>query len=246
MGEAKRRKLVASTAAANKWATVAPASFALKATKRQVPATLDEILNAAVRKGELSMSLVGRLLRNGQAFYASDLVLMGAGRRVHDHAVGFRAMVKSHNMTCAASILRMQLDTAMRLNARNLVSDPEAFCIAVIEQERIDLLQDKNGTPLRDWHLKNALASRFGWITDVYGETSGFVHFSGKHVFQGITSVDEETRSFSFTTGVRSDRTEKDYHEVGFAFEHATSVCLQLLSEWLQSTGRLAESDQIA
>ena len=42
-------------------------------------------------------------------------------------ARGFRDLIEARNFPCAAAILRLQIDTAMRINALSLVDDPDAI-----------------------------------------------------------------------------------------------------------------------
>lgn len=45
---------------------------------------------------------------------------------------------------------------------------------------------------LEDWYLKDRASVEYPWIKDVYDITSGFIHFSSKHIFNPITKADTE------------------------------------------------------
>lgn len=211
-----------------------------------ISATLDDILGTIAKHGAFASSMMAHNLTKGGGFTASDLFILGAGGRVNDLAISFSTMIKSHNLSVAGAILRMQLDTAMRLNIRNLVSNPEYFCVEFLKGVRVDAIKDSAGNALRDVYLRSALSTRFPWIDDPYLITSGYVHFSNKHILEKVTSFDDKSGSFDFTTGERSDRNDHDYVNIVMCFEHITRICMQLMAEWLQSTGRIADFPNMA
>ena len=91
----------------------------------------------------------------------------------------------------------MQIDTALRFSALSLVDDPEAFADAVLGDERIDRLTDRNGERLRDAYLVERLVGVAPWLPEVYACTSAYIHLSGQHIFSAIQHLDDETRTIS-------------------------------------------------
>ena len=95
---------------------------------------------------------------------------------------GFRSMVQQQNSLCALPLVRMHLDTVLRLYAGFWVGDHQTFCLEVLKGVQINRMKDANGLPMTDKALVEKLAIRNPWIPNVYKRTSGYIHFSGRHI----------------------------------------------------------------
>lgn len=160
----------------------------------------------------------------------ADFFVFGALRRTLAQARGFRDLVTSRNFPCAAAILRLQLDTAMRINALSSVEDVDAACKAVIEGEQFNRLKDLDGNKLSDFHLRKKLAEKHPWISPVYERTSEFVHLSGKHFEISIARTDDEKRIAYFQlSGEDPHRPDQTYFEAVDTFFEVTRLAGMLL-----------------
>lgn len=165
------------------------------------------------------------LISNGQPVYVVDFFVLGGIKRGLAVAAGFRSMLESRNFTCAAALLRMQIDTAARIFALSYVSDPEDLGKKMTAGERFDKQKDRNGDRLRDAHIVKRLAVRFPWVQNVYEQTSGFVHLSGRHFFSSVSGLDDKEKIFSLQISATDpERPESDYFEILEAFAEATRV----------------------
>ncbi|MBY3060359.1 hypothetical protein HF263_30600 [Rhizobium leguminosarum] len=102
---------------------------------------IEQLEDELIRKGA---SIVGA----GTDLSHADFFIFGALRRTLAQARGFRDLIKARNFPCAAAILRLQLDTAMRVNALSIVDDVDAKCRAVIDGEQFNRLRDRDGNKL--------------------------------------------------------------------------------------------------
>ena len=148
--------------------------------------------NVAVQFGQAIGLVLGRCLRLQAALQnqPSSLAIFayGATKRSLFVADGFAAACDSHNIVCAGAILRLQLDTALRVHATSLVADPEAFVIAVMTGTRVDKMFDRSHRKkLTDSYLAESVAVEFPWVEQLYIQASGFVHFSEKHLLAGAS-----------------------------------------------------------
>ena len=109
---------------------------------------------------------------------------------------GFIAMIKARNLTCAATLLRLQLDNCMRLYALYIAEDRKAFINSLMAGEKIDKLRDKNGQQMKDWYLKKELTKLDTQFSTVYDNTSGYIHFSGKAFYQSVSAGEDNTLEF--------------------------------------------------
>src|SRR5277367_1434699 len=95
-------------------------------------ASYDEVAKAFVdSEREIYGAFTKHFVPDKQLTYA-DFFGMGIGRRTLALSSGFRSMVEQRNSLCALPIVRMQLDTALRLYAGFFVTDHQKFCEKVI------------------------------------------------------------------------------------------------------------------
>src|SRR5208282_165119 len=126
--------------------------------------------------------------------YPLDILAMGALNRSAGLCSGFQNMIEHRNLTCAAPILRLQLDNALRFSAAFLVADPHAFADAVVEGTPVKKLKDKSGAFMTDRHLVSHLSKQYPWVEKVYDTTCGYIHLSEKHILQAVESTSDEER----------------------------------------------------
>jgi hypothetical protein len=189
---------------------------------------IEQLEDELIRKGA---GIVGAGANLSQA----DFFIFGALRRTLAQARGFRDLINSRNFPCAAAILRLQLDTAMRVNALSIVGDVDAVCKAVIDGEQFNRLKDRDGNKLSDAHIRKKLAEKHPWISPVYERTSDFVHLSGKHFEVSIARTDDETRMAYFQiSGHDPQRSDETYFEAVDTFFEATKLAgMLLLAFWM-------------
>lgn len=184
---------------------------------------IERLENELIRKGA---GIVG----TGTDLSHADFFIFGALRRTLAQARGFRDLITARNFPCAAAILRLQIDTAMRVNALSMVDDVDAVCKAVLDGEQFNRLKDRDGVKLSDAHIRKKLAETHPWIGPVYERTSDFVHLSGKHFEVSIARTDDETRTAYFQiSGHDPHRPDETYFEAVDTFFEATKLAGTLL-----------------
>jgi hypothetical protein len=159
------------------------------------------------------------------------LYLFGIARRALAQSSAFLSMVDQRNSLVASSIIRMQLDTILRLYALFWVADPEEFAKKVFMGEEINKLKASDGERMTDSYLRNRVAKTNDWIPAVYKETSGYIHFSNRHMKAAIRSTDEGLQLV-----IGSQDVEKPlsyYGEMLRAFRHLTMMIPVAAEDWL-------------
>lgn len=106
-----------------------------------------------------------------------------------------KLLIKSANYVTAAHLVRPHLDNYLRLYAAWLVDNPQDFAKQVWAGTLVLKIKDKNGAPMTDAHLKSKAVKDYPWMEDVYNETSGFVHFSDKHIANATSLSKEKERT---------------------------------------------------
>lgn len=196
--------------------------------------TFDEKL-ALIEQGDkavLETLMTG--MQNGGPIYVMDFTLIAAGKRTLALSAGFRGHMKERNFTCAAALLRLQLDTALRLFAGTLhAAGPEAYFQAIFDGKPVDRMKDAHGNRLTDSYIAKRLSEQHGWVQRVYKELCDFVHLSNRHFFTSIAQLNDEDRTFHLSISAADPkRPDTDYFEVLDAYFSCMKLTLALLHMW--------------
>ncbi|QOZ44771.1 hypothetical protein XH89_15775 [Bradyrhizobium sp. CCBAU 53340] len=145
-------------------------------------------------------------------------------------------MIEQRNSLVASSIIRMQLDTVLRLYAMFWVADPEKFAEKVFKGTDINKLKTADGELLTDGYLKKRLGAKNDWIRPVYSETSGYIHFSNRHIKAAFKPSEAETaRSVDLVIGPEDmGRPLAYYGEMLRAFRHLTMMIPVAAEDWFE------------
>ena len=73
----------------------------------------------------------------------------------------------------------------------------------VIAGKHINKMKDKNGQQMTDSYLVKKIGEYFEFVPQVYKYTSGYIHFSERHLFDGIWNINEEQRIVNYIINER-------------------------------------------
>jgi hypothetical protein len=104
-----------------------------------------ESLAEIERLGDELMKQVAESMTLEKDFTSSDMFLLGAVRRTLAQSKGFSQLISARNFPCAAAILRMQTDTAMRLHALYCMPGRDSCCKAILGGKRFNTLKGADG-----------------------------------------------------------------------------------------------------
>jgi hypothetical protein len=127
---------------------------------------------------------------HNRALYMFDLLAIAALNRSAGLCSGFRQLIRSRNFICAAPLIRLQIDNALRLYAGSIVRDPRGYALSVLKGESVRRLKDRHGNLMRDDYLVRGVSDEFPWVPNVYANTSAYVHLSEKHMFNATQPID--------------------------------------------------------
>jgi len=192
--------------------------------------SLDKLQARSVEIGELGARIMTAC---GGNCYPLDMLFLAALNRTYAQISGFVAMLKARNFICAAPLVRLQLDTALRLFAGTLVDDPHDFTIQVLQGTQVRQLRSRDGEKMVDAYLVKKLAELYPWVSDVYSHTSGYIHLSEKHFFSSVGALDGENEVTFKISAEDSNVTEADYEEAMGAFSAAIDIVRQLAVDWV-------------
>ena len=168
------------------------------------------------------------------AIYPVDLLALGALKRTISTIAGFKLLIESSNMVCARTILRVQIDTAIRFYSVFIVDDPHSYSLEILSGKQINHMQDSSGKKMRDAYLVNKLSEEFPWLSTVYKNLSGYIHFSSSHLFHPVQRIDNESKSLQFA--IQDEDTkfpEFSWIEVIDCFNESIDIFIKYLEGWI-------------
>jgi len=185
-------------------------------------------------KDQVTQQLVSAWTADEDRIFSTDLVALGVARRTYALVDGFVALVRQKNPLCCGALLRLQLDTAMRFYACWLVDKPEEVALALLDDRHLDKMKSRDGKRLTDAYLHEQLSKQYGdWVSRVYRNTSGFVHFTGRAMLDARTDHDAATGRESVSLqGPGRIWTEPEMVEMVSAFVESVGVTVNLLYSW--------------
>ncbi len=95
---------------------------------------------------------------------------------------GFKSLTETNNWITAINLIRLQADNCMRLFALSLVPDRLDFYQRIMKGEHIRNIKDGDGNKMTDSYLSKKLDTLYPGFRLLYGNTSGFIHFSKEHM----------------------------------------------------------------
>lgn len=159
-----------------------------------------EELAEAIREGYLKTFSSHFAGAENTPFYLTDFVIFGIMDRNIGLVESMPTLIKEENIHALAPLLRVQLDSLLRLYAFNLVSDQTELAHHIIAGNELNKFKDSNGKFLSDRHLVNSLSVHLPFVETMYKKLCGWVHFSESHIFTAI-SEGKEDRSIEIGVG---------------------------------------------
>jgi hypothetical protein len=204
-------------------------------------------LLALLEQDRDAMLLTGKRLfgEPNAPMFGLDLLAYGAIKRNLSTTTAIAQMVAAWNMVCARSLLRVHIDTALRFSAAWFVEQPHDFALKVIGGHRIDKLKDQAGSRFTDAHLVEIHAAEYPWLPKVYESLSGYIHFSGSHVFDSVANLRDEDMSISFEVSATDYKfPEFSWAEILDCTREATGMLSKYLDGYIFTKG--LSSEQLA
>lgn len=177
---------------------------------------------------EKNKSLVhtGKILIETHALYRFDLFCGAIINRTLNLNRGFILQMKDKNFISAAPLVRISLDSLLRLFAAFQVDyNIDDFAQKIMRGESINKLKDKTGTLMQDHHLVKQLSKEFGfsWVKSVYDAGNEHVHFTSQHVFASV-SLDDDPNSITIHGVMANDDSFMEMKEKVWAVKAMTQI----------------------
>jgi len=148
------------------------------------PNTIKNRLLELKNKEEQFIS-TGRVMLTNQNLYLFDLLCTAILNRSLNLIRGFITLMNEENFIAAAPLIRVHLDTLLRLNGFSLIDqDIDQLTLKVIKGESIRNFKSRDGSSLTDKYLAETISSeeQFNWVKPLYQKLNGFIHLSDMHI----------------------------------------------------------------
>ena len=174
---------------------------------------------------------------DNSALFPLDFLAVSVFNRSMSLIAGFILLIREENFICAAPLVRLQLDNALRFFATTLVKEPHKVAIEFIEGTPIkDFTDERTGKNLTDTYLVNKLSGldhKFKWVKPLYQNSSGYIHLSEKHFLSSTTTKGNEPMKFSSAVSTKDNFiTTEDRVDAVNAMIETSKVVLFLLDSW--------------
>ena len=184
---------------------------------------------------EAHLTLAKRLVSaDGKRMYKMDILALAVINRSLSISSGFSSVLAQGNLLCAASLVRLQIDSFLRFFASSLVDNHDDFCQKIFEGCPVRKINDKSGKAMTDNYLVGKVSETFPWVEKVYESASGFIHLSEKHIFSAV-SLGTKKGSVDIIISDTDAKPDPVFRsELNFVFLDATLLVLQCVGEWVK------------
>lgn len=175
------------------------------------------------------------MINSGEGIYPLDFYVSGIVSRSLSLIYGFESLIVSRNYIAAAHLVRPHLDNFLRLNAAWLTKNPHEFANKVWKGEQVNKLKDRNGVFMSDRYLKDKASERYPWMNSVYTETSGFIHFSNKHIKNAMSLTNKEDIIETFLGKTDNNVSNKNKLEAIMCMVETCNAIADAMFGWIET-----------
>ncbi|KKC31486.1 hypothetical protein [Devosia psychrophila] len=146
----------------------------------------------------------------------------------------FCTLTRAKNTLAASSLIRLQLDTGLRMFGLSLVDNVEAAGERLMNDEKYSKLKSRQGEPLSDAVLHRRLNQHYPGLTKAYEATSAYVHLSSAHIKTGLSERPGTPVLFFHLNGTDDARPDEWFAEIVDSFDQATSLTAELIEDFMR------------
>jgi hypothetical protein len=197
-----------------------------------------ESVTARLRSFESEHRQLGleMLQADNHAIYPLDLLAAAVLKRSMCLLDAYCDLIDKRNFVAAAPLLRLQLDSALRLHGAWLVKDPHKFATEMLAGKHVRNMRDRNNERMTDQYLLNSLSRQYPNLKQIYEHVSGYIHLSNKHIFNVLKLENDADRRFAMSISPTDTYvSEETYLEALLVFHAVTKVLFRYLQGWVHT-----------
>jgi hypothetical protein len=186
----------------------------------------------------------------GGTIFPADVYFIATCNRALQNFDAFRKVMAADYYSTAMILLRVQLDSVLRSYGLTLTADPHEAASAVAQGTKLDKLKDKDGNPLKDFHLVATfvkIAPANAAVKHIYELTSGYVHLSeaAMHHVLGQTKKTPDGQSGFYIGSAEPEVPVHAKLKLVQAFDKVTETFLALAADWVETRRRFGDADDL-
>lgn len=168
-------------------------------------------------------------MHRSNAFFAKDLYVLSAIHRSIKLNEAFLLLVENDNYDSAVPLLRLLLDSSLRIHALSMVKDPEMTAREVLGGKSLNKIRFNGKITLKDSELLKDIESHIPGIDKCYKSLSSFIHLSDTHFLTMFTQnkISIGGNSLGDNTDIRN--------QINTLHKELNTLLLQLLESYYQS-----------
>lgn len=183
-----------------------------------------------------------RIMEVGNSkLFALDFLALSVNNRAISLANGYSTLVTDKNYLTAVSLIRLQLDNALRFFASTLVEDSSKFAEHFIDGKAIRDYSDIKGKKLTDNYLAKELEKYFKGTQKLYRETCGFIHLSDRHFLPTLTKAKTKERTVGIQIGSSENFSLEDKIDFSKTMLEVCKLVLVVVEQWKHEKIKLSK-----
>jgi hypothetical protein len=155
--------------------------------------------------------------------------VIAAMKKTASLAHAFCTLIRAKNALTSAALIRMQLDTGLRVFGLSRVADLDAAGLHLMNDGKYTDLKARTGEKLWDKYLHTELNKAYPGLSAVYDNTSAFVHLSSAHIKTILTPRDGTSVLYFDLKGTDDRLSDEWIADAVEAFQQATDLAIELI-----------------
>lgn len=199
------------------------------------------LLEISSFKDEFLMSSKRIMEAGNSKLFALDFLALSVNNRAISLVNAYLALIEDKNYLTAVSLIRLQLDNALRFFASTLVENSNDFVEHFIDGKAIRDYSDIDGKKLTDNYLAKKLEKYFKGTQNLYNETCGFIHLSDKHFFSTLTKEKAKDRKVRIQIGSSENFSLDEKIDFCFTMLEVCKIVLIVVEQWKHEKIKLSD-----
>lgn len=167
-----------------------------------------------------------------------DWFVLAAIKKTISLTHAFCTLARAKNTLAATALIRLQLDTALRIFGLSFIDDLDAAGSHLMNNESYQRLRSRDGELLQDGMLHRELDKHYPGLSAVYQATSAYVHLSAAHIQTGLSDRPGSPILYFHLNETDDSNTSEHFAEAVDSFDQATGLAIELIEGFVQSSHR--------
>ncbi|MEQ9635482.1 MAG: hypothetical protein RLW68_05280 [Devosia marina] len=146
----------------------------------------------------------------------------------------FCLLIREKNSLAATALIRLQLDTALRISGLSLVDDLENAGAKLMNDESFRKLKSRDGKWLTDAILHENLDKHYPGLSYAYKATSSYVHLSASHIKPGLVERPGSSKLFFHMNATDDAKPYESFVDVIDWFDQATELTAIMIEDFMR------------